>query len=81
MFYRFLITTPANTPATEKQETELKLVHGIIHQVEVAFPPGPQALLHVHINRAIHQIWPTNTGSDFANDSTTIRFKEHYPLQ
>lgn len=80
MFYTFEITTPVNTPATSKLCTILPLTQGIIHQVEFRFPPGPKALVHIQVNRAIHQLWPYNTGEDLATDDECIRFQEHYDM-
>lgn len=80
MMYVFNILTPANTAATAKKETVLKLCYGIVHQVEIQFPPGPAGLLHLHINGALHQIWPYNTGEDFASQNINISFREFIPI-
>lgn len=80
MIYKFLITTPANTAATAKLKTVLKLNKGIIHQLDVQFPPGPSGLLHLHINDAIHQVFPYNTDENFSSDNVNIRFKEFQPV-
>ncbi len=81
MIYNFDITTPANTPATAKKETTLKLARGVIHQIDIVFPPGPAALLHVTINDALHQRWPTNSDKDFASDDDAISFREFLELK
>ena len=80
MIYRFSITTPKDTASNDRKKTELKLCHGVIHQIDFIFPPGPQGLLHVSVNKAIHQIWPSNADETFAADFTTISFREHIPL-
>ena len=80
MLYKFSITTDANTPVTSKKKTVLKLARGIIHQLDVQFPSGPSGLLHVHINDAIHQIFPYNTDENFASSNVNIRFREFIPL-
>ena len=76
----YAITTPANTAVADKIKTDIKLSQGIIHQLDIVFPPGPQGLCHLTINQALHQRWPSNTDQTFHNDSTTISFKEHLPL-
>jgi len=82
MIYRFSITT-AKSPATSvsaQQCTRLKLRKGVIHKIDIVFPPGCLALLHVHINDALHQVWPTNPSQSFASDSETISFQEYFPI-
>jgi hypothetical protein len=49
------------------------LSHGIVHQVEISFPPGCAALVHVAIYRFEHQAWPTNPDGTFAWDDYTVR--------
>lgn len=80
MIYRFGITTPANTLESSKQKTILKLARGVIHQLDIIFPPGPIGLLHLHINRGLHQVWPSNASDNFAIDNNVISFREHYEL-
>lgn len=80
MIYRFGISTAANTLETAKKKTVLKLCSGVIHQIDILFPPGSAGLLHVHINRALHQLWPTNSDQSFAADGDKISFREHYEL-
>ncbi len=80
MIYRFGITTPANTASTAKKETRLKIASGIVHQIDIRFPPGPQGLLHIHINDALHQVWPINPDEDFAAAGEVISFREFIPI-
>lgn len=80
MIYSFSINTPANTPYINRLKTDLKLAAGIIHQVELVFPPGCAGLLHAAINHGLHQIWPTNPGEYFHADAETISFEEFYEL-
>lgn len=78
--YDFAITTPANTTKAAPQRTDLPLRPGIINLVHVAFPPGPQGLLHVTLERAGSLLWPENEGDGFAWDSFTIIFRPLYSL-
>lgn len=80
MIYRYGISTPASTLEANKQKTILKLERGVIHQIDIDFPPGPVGLCHVHINNALHQVWPTNQGEDFAGDDVHISFREHLEI-
>jgi len=81
MIYRFGITTPANTTEDNKQKTVLLLAKGVIHQLDIDFPPGPSGLAHIEINRALHQVWPTNPAQNFAGDNVHISFHEHFELK
>jgi len=80
MNYAFNITTPAQTPETNKLKTVMKLFRGLINKVEIQFPPGPAGLLHVHINRANHQVWPANAESHYIGDDQTIVIPAKYEL-
>jgi hypothetical protein len=80
MVYRWSITTPLNTLSTSKQTTLLQVCKGVIHQIDIVFPPGSAGLLHLHINDALHQVWPYNTGQDFSGHNFTIRFREFIPV-
>jgi hypothetical protein len=80
MFFRFGITTPANTAESAKQKTVLKVAYGVVHHVEIQFPPGPVGLLHLHINDALHQVWPINADEDFASHNINMSFREFIPM-
>lgn len=54
----------------------MKITRGTINQVDIVFPPGPAALLHVVINRGLHQIWPSNPSETFASDNDIISLRE-----
>ena len=81
MIYRFGITTTTNYTKASPKKTILPLTRGVIHQLDVVFPPGPSGKLHVAINDALHQVWPTNPDESFASDRDSISFKEHYELE
>ena len=80
MIYSFAITTPANTPFSNMQRTELKLTAGIIHQIDIVFPTGCAGLAYIAINDGLHQLWPTNPEEFFHTDGETISFEEFYRL-
>lgn len=80
MLYDFSITTSTTASETSKQVTILSLLYGIIHLLEVEFPPGSTGQLHVQIFRSIHQIWPTNIDGNFHSDGHAISSREYYPL-
>lgn len=80
MLFVFNISTPANTAATAKVKTILKVAYGIVHRVEIQFPPGPAGLLHLQIRDALHQVWPFNSDADFASHNVNISFREFIPV-
>lgn len=82
MIYRFEISTKGEGKytITNKKKTVLRLCRGVIHQIDIRFPPGPQGYLKLHINRAAHQVWPSPSGQYFATDNEPISFREHYEL-
>ena len=80
MIYSFTILTPKNTPETDKQKTTLKLTKGIIHQIDIMFPSGPRRVMRLHINDALHQVWPSNPEASFGSDNETISFREHVEI-
>lgn len=81
MIYRFSISTAITYNTEEnKLKTDLPLTAGVIHQLDVLFPSGPQGYLHVKINHGLHQLWPTNPDGNFASSNEKISFKEFYEL-
>lgn len=78
MIYRYGITTPAKTYEIDKKKTTLKIASGIVHQLDIVFPPGPCGLLHVAINRGSNQVWPTNPDDNFHSENEAIKYKEFY---
>lgn len=80
MIYRFSISTAADTTFANRQRTTLPLARGVVHQIDILFPPGPQALLHLILKRGLHQVWPSNSEENFAADNDKISFREHYEI-
>ena len=80
MNFVYEITTPKNTPETSKMLTILQVVPGRVTKVEIQFPPGPQGLCHLHINRAVHQVWPANPDASYKGDSQIIVIPADYVI-
>jgi len=81
MFYVEEIKIPANTSEKNAIKRTFKVTKGVIHRVEVHFPPGCAALAKVQIFRFTHQIFPTTRGTYFASDNETIKFRDHYEIR
>ena len=80
MFYDFAIAIEANTSEAKAVEKELDLTYGIVHRIEIGFPPGCHGLAHCRIFHRRTQKWPTNTDGSFAYDDYTIPIDEHFDL-
>jgi len=80
MLFNFTVSTPANTLESSKLKTTLEITYGVIHLIELQFPPGPSGYLHVHLNDALHQVAPYNTDENFASDNLNISFREFIPF-
>ena len=73
--FDYAITTQPNTTKASPLRTPMPLRKGVITLVHVAFPPGPQGLLHVTIERGGSLLWPENEGEGFGWDNFTIVFE------
>jgi hypothetical protein len=80
MLYVHALTIPANTAVGDPVTYDLKLTHGILHRVEVEFPPLCAGLAHLVVERFGSQLWPTNPDGDLASDGYTIAWDEDYEL-
>lgn len=80
MFYDFALTIPANTLESAALEDVVKVTHGVLHRVEIAFPAGCAGLAHLVILHREFQIYPTNPGGSFASDNYTIPIDDYYEL-
>jgi hypothetical protein len=76
--YSFTITKTA-TP-TDPATKVCKLEHGIIHRVGIFWWPGPHGLVHLTINRALHQLLPRNASESYHYDNHTQDMEERIPL-
>jgi len=81
MFYDFRLVIPANTPKDSPKRERIRLTKGVIHKVEIRFPPGCAGLVHVVVRDLEQQVWPTNRDGDFSDDDYVISFVECYELE
>ena len=78
MIYQATITTPANTPESNKLKTILKVTKGLVYRVEVYIPPGASGLHHITVNDGNFQMIPTSIGESLTGDNILIAFDEVY---
>lgn len=50
----------------------LKVARGVIHQLDVYFPPGCGHHVRVVIKRGVHQVYPTNSNGYMKGDGVMI---------
>lgn len=80
MNYAFSITTPKKETPPVVYKTVMPLPRGIVVGVEIQFPPGSYGLLHIHINRAVHQVWPHNSDANYIGNDQVIMIPAQYKL-
>uniref|UniRef100_A0A6H1ZPF4 Uncharacterized protein n=1 Tax=viral metagenome TaxID=1070528 RepID=A0A6H1ZPF4_9ZZZZ len=80
MFYKYELIIPASTPKITPEELEIKLPFGVIHHVEIYFPPGCEGEAKAQIIHNEFQLFPSNPGKWFAGDEFPIKFNEDYRL-
>jgi hypothetical protein len=78
--YRFPITTAKSITKAKATRTRLDVITGVIDQVNIAFPPGPQGLLHVAIYRSGALLWPPNDDDGYAFEDYTLAWNPLYRL-
>lgn len=81
MIFVHTVSTPAGTTEASPQRTELSLNLGILHRLDVGFPPGPQGLLHAAIERDGRQLYPSNPQGDFAWDDSIQNYPTWFELE
>ena len=76
MLFTFLITTTGPTTEANKKKSTLALCQGRITRLAVVFPTGSAGLLHFHLNRALHQIFPKSPGETLSGDGFIYNSQE-----
>jgi hypothetical protein len=80
MYYSFSIPVPHATPQADPVKVTLPLTQGVIQKIEVQFPRGTYALVHVSLLKDEFQVWPSNPDGTFQADGYIIPIDEYYPL-
>lgn len=81
MFYAWNFTLPANKTEAGKTKQELYLEKGTITRFEVVFPVGCSNLVFVHINDALHQVYPKDPDYKFIGDGAVIVCTDEYEIE
>lgn len=80
MVFEFKITVPANTPESNKYRYDVRLAYGIIHQIDIDFPPGCVGMVKLVICDGLFQVFPSNPGGYFSGTHPPISGKVFYEL-
>lgn len=80
MFYVYRHKVLAGDDVDNKQEDNIHLTEGVVHQVDVMFQSGCENQIHVQLWQADRQLWPTNRDESLTGDGTIISFREFHPV-
>lgn len=76
MHFRYSLTVYPGDTRTTPRRKPMPVGRGILHTIEVSFPPGCAALVHVSILHWEQQLWPWNTDEQWAWDNYTLRMTQ-----
>lgn len=81
MFYSFELTAPISVGVGAKDEVEMSMSAGIIHQVDILFPDTADHNIAVQIWDANLQLWPSNRGATIRGDAAVVSFRDFYEMR
>lgn len=81
MFDEFKLTVPANTAAASPVSTRMRLSSGVLHFVELVFPPGCKHMVHVRIERGGKTLFPRTRANSIVGDTFPIRWFDWIELK
>lgn len=79
--YSLDITTDANTAEASKKLTQMKVNDGVIHKIDIVFPPGCAGLVKMQMLDGGHQFVSSTEGQYLSGDSETINIPEFYEIE
>lgn len=80
MFVCYSLTLPPGGSVTSLTSKEVEYPPGIVTRVKVTMPSGCAGLAHFRVRKALHQLWPYNPDSWFAEDDLREDFDEELDL-
>ena len=81
MFYAWNITLEKDKDIFNKTKRILDLERGTIIRCDVVFPVGCCGLVHVHINQALHQVYPKNPDYQYIGNGETVVSSDEYEIK
>ncbi len=79
--YRIKLELPADTTEENAVKETIKLEHGAIRLIEIAFPDGCADLAHARVMDGIINVSPRNEGEWWAWNDFTIRYDPNYKMR
>lgn len=80
MHYAGQFTVTLGSTLQSQDSVKIKITEGILHSGIFFFPAGCRGTVHLSLNHAIHQIWPTNPSGTFAFENYVHEVKDYYTL-
>lgn len=81
MFYAWNFKLLADKTEATRTKHELYMEKGTITRFEVVFPKGCANLVYVHINDALHQVYPKDPDHKFIGDGVVIAGSDEYEIK
>ena len=81
MFYAWNFTLLANKTEAAKTKQELYMEKGTVTKCEIVFPVGCANLVFIHINDALHQVYPKSPDYKFIGDGAVISCNDEYEIK
>ena len=81
MFYAWNFELTEGKSAASKTKHILHMERGTITRCEVVFPVGCANLVFVHVNQALHQVYPKNPDMQYIGDGATIVSVDEYEIR
>jgi hypothetical protein len=81
MFYAWDILLPKDKAEATKSKYILSMEKGTITRCEVVFPNGCANLVYVHIDDALHQVYPKNPDYKLRGNGETVISNDEYDIK
>lgn len=81
MFYAWNFELTKGRATATREKHILPLERGTIIRCEVVFPVGCANLVYVHVNQALHQVYPKNPDHQFVGDGAVIVSTDEYEIR
>lgn len=78
MHYAGQFTVTSVSTLGSQNSLKIKITEGFLHSGIFFFPAGCRGTVHLHLDHAIHQIWPTNPSGTFAFENYVHEVKDYY---
>ena len=81
MFYAWNVELPFGKIEASKTKLVLQLEKGTVTRFELTFPSGCANLVFVHVNDALHQVYPKDPDYQFIGNGVTVYSSDEYEIK